>query len=96
MLEDPESLLHTAGEIERQETRVLGLYGVLGDYDFVGIVDAPDNDEIARFSLELGVRAGVQVVTLPAIPIARLQARLSREPLDVETEVTLPLPDDGE
>jgi hypothetical protein len=38
----------------------------------VSIVDAPDNETVARFSLELGVRAGAQVETLPAIPIARL------------------------
>jgi uncharacterized protein with GYD domain len=95
MLNDPESLMRTATAIETHDTQILGMYGVLGDYDFVGIVEAPDNDDIARFSLGLGVRAGVHVATLPAIPIARLQARLSREPLAVEAEVTLPLPDDG-
>ena len=94
VLEVPESLLRTATAIETAETQILGLYGVLGDYDFVGIVEAPDNDHIARFSLELGVRAGVHVATLPAIPIARLEAPPPREPLDVEAEVTLPLPDD--
>ena len=95
MLEVPESLLRTANAIETPDTQVLGLYGVLGDFDFVGIVEAPDNESIARYSLELGVRAGVHVATLPAIPIARLQARTPRDPLDVVTDGTLPLPGDA-
>ncbi len=54
------------------DVQVLGLYGVLGGYDFVCIVDAPSNEAVARFSMELGARAGVHVTTLPAIPIARM------------------------
>ena len=43
----------------------------LGEYDFVAIVEADDNETVARFSLELGVAAGVHVETMPAIPITR-------------------------
>ena len=39
---------------------------------------SPDNDDAARFSMELGVRAGVLVNTLPAIPIGRLEGALSQ------------------
>ena len=96
MLEDPESLMRNATAIETHDTQVLGMYGVLGDYDFVGIVEAPDNDEIARYSLELGVSAGVHVATLPAIPVARLQPRTFGDLSDFEAGVTLPLPEDAE
>ncbi len=72
-LEDPDHLLQVQDNIAVGETRVLDCYAVLGDYDFVSIVSAPDNDSIARFSLELGVRAGVGVVTMPAIPVGRLE-----------------------
>jgi uncharacterized protein with GYD domain len=96
MLEDPESLMRSANAIETHDTQVLGMYGVLGEYDFVGIVEAPGNDEIARYSLELGVSAGVHVTTLPAIPVARLQSRPPSELPDLEAEVTLSLPDDAE
>ena len=58
-LEDPDHLLQVQDDIAVGETQVLGCYAVLGDYDFVSIVRALDNDAIARFSLELGVRAGV-------------------------------------
>ena len=72
-LEDPDHLLQVQDDIAVGETQVLDCYAVLGDYDFVSIVRAPDNDSIARFSLELGVRAGVGVVTMPAIPVGRLE-----------------------
>ena len=72
-LEDPDHLLQIQDDIAVGDTQVLGCYAVLGDYDFVSIVRSPDNDSIARFSLELGVRAGVGVVTMPAIPVGRLE-----------------------
>lgn len=73
-LQDAESLLRAQDDILVSGVQVLGVYGVLGEYDFVNIVEAPDNEAIARFSLELGVRAGVSITTLPAIPVGRLEA----------------------
>ena len=78
MLTNPHSLLSAEREIQTRDTEVLGLYAVLGDYDFVSILEAPDNETAARFSMELGVNAGVQVVTLPAIPIGRLEEALGQ------------------
>ena len=94
MLDDPGSLLHAVETIEISEVDTLGLYGVLGDYDFVSILTAPDNESAARFSIELGVRAGVHVTTLPAIPVSRLREPLERRPVaHDETEVILPAGD---
>ncbi|MEE8337181.1 MAG: GYD domain-containing protein [Dehalococcoidia bacterium] len=93
MLDDPESLLRAEGEIAVPGVQLMGLYGVLGDYDFVSLVEAPDNDTIARFSLELGVKAGAHVTTLPAIPITRFADRAPREALTAGTGVTLDIPD---
>ena len=47
------------------------MYAVLGSYDFVNIVEAPDNEAVARYSVHLGQSAGVDVMTMPAIPMAR-------------------------
>ena len=73
MMRDPGSVHEAQDAIKVSATYVLGQYAVLGDYDFIYIVEAPDNDAAARFSLELGVIAGVHVVTMPAIPLARLE-----------------------
>ena len=72
---DPQRLLRAEHEIGMIGVEVFGLYGVLGQYDFVGMVEAPDNEAAAEFSLQLGMAAGVQVETLPAIPIGKLEGR---------------------
>jgi uncharacterized protein with GYD domain len=41
----------------------------LGLYDFVNIVEAPDNKAIANVSLELGSRGTIEIMTLPAMPV---------------------------
>lgn len=79
-LADPDSLRRAEAAIRVPGTQVLGLYGVLGQYDFVSILDAEDNAAVAQFSLDLGVRAGVFVNSLPAIPISRLE-HASDEPV---------------
>ena len=44
-------------------------YVVLGQYDFVNIVEAPDNQTIARVVMELGSRGTVQITSMAAIPV---------------------------
>ena len=81
MLDNPDGLLVAEQSAETTATRVHGLYAVLGEYDFISILEAPDNESAARFSMELGATAGVQTKTLPAIPIGRLERALGdREP----------------
>ena len=63
MLDNPDRLLIAEQSIDIPRTQVHGLYAVLGEYDFVTILDAPDNEAAARFSMELGVSAGVQITT---------------------------------
>ncbi len=90
MLADSESLHRIASEVETDDTKVLGMYAVLGEYDFVGIVDSPDNDGVARFSLELGVKVGAHIRTMPAIPIGRLgHGPQDGNPSDRESDVSL-------
>ena len=89
MLQDPDIILRSQQAIRVPDVVVLGLYAVLGDYDFVNIVDAPNNDAVARFSLELGVRAGAHVTTFPAIPISRLDRPREEGPAELEAETTL-------
>jgi uncharacterized protein with GYD domain len=80
ILADPDHLRRAEAAIDVPDSELHGLYGVLGECDFVAILEAEDNESAARFSLELGARAGVHVHTLPAIPIARLEG-MSRRPV---------------
>ena len=91
-LEDPESVLRARNGITVPGIQSLSLYGVLGEYDFVNMVEAPDNESMARFSLQLGVQAGVHITTLPAIPVGHLETEYPQNVPRVETEVTLTPP----
>ncbi len=42
------------------------LYLTLGEHDFVGIIDAPGDDAVARFALALGSLGNVRTRTLKA------------------------------
>ena len=64
----------------------LGLYAVLGEFDFVTIVEAESNERMARFSLELGVRADVHITSLPAVPISRLGEEGAPNALEARVE----------
>ena len=90
MAADPERVLRAASEVRTADTHMLGLYGVLGNYDFVAIIESSDNAGIARFSLDLGVAAGVHITTLPAIPIARFEAPNRDEEFDFEAQLSSP------
>lgn len=57
-------------EIEALGAKVVEQYAVLGLYDFVNIVEAPDNETIARVSLELSSRGTLHIITLPAMPLS--------------------------
>jgi uncharacterized protein with GYD domain len=74
----PERIQEVNKEIEAMGAKVVDQYAVLGTYDFVSIVEAVDNEAVARISVELGARGTVQIVTLPAIPIPAFIERLNQ------------------
>ena len=67
--EKPKRILEVNKELEKMGVKVKQQYAVLGPYDFVNIVEAPDNNTVMKMSVELGARGSVQLLTLAAIPI---------------------------
>jgi uncharacterized protein with GYD domain len=67
--ENPDRIKEVNQEIEALGVKVVSQYATLGPYDFVNIVEAPDNPTIARVSAELSSRGSIRLQTLPAIPI---------------------------
>lgn len=67
--ERPGRIKEVNKELDDFGVKVLSQYATLGEYDFVNIVEAPDNNVIAKVSIELGSRGTVQITTMPAIPI---------------------------
>ena len=65
----PERIKEVDQEIENMGAKVLAQYATLGMFDFINILEAPDNETIARVSTELGARGTIDIMTLSAIPI---------------------------
>ena len=74
--ENPDRIKEVNQEIEALGVKVVHQYATLGQYDFVNIIEAPDNETIARVSAELSSRGSVRLETLAAIPIDTFIARL--------------------
>ncbi len=74
--ENPERIVGVDREVAAFGCKVVSQYAVLGEYDFVTIVEAPDNATIAHLSIDLASRGTVKIVTLPAIPISDLVEKL--------------------
>ena len=72
----PERIQEVNKEIEAMGAKVVDQYAVLGGYDFVSVVEAVDNETVARISVELGARGTIQITTLPAIPVPEFIERL--------------------
>ena len=73
---NPDRLMEVNREVDRFGCRLVAQYAVLGAYDFVNIVEAPDNGVITHLSAELGARGTVGITTLPAIPVERYLTQL--------------------
>ena len=66
---NPQRIREVNKELEQLGATVKAQWGTLGRYDFVNIVEAPDDTTMARVSLELGSRGTAKFETLAAIPI---------------------------
>jgi uncharacterized protein with GYD domain len=66
---NPQRIREVNKELEQLGATVKAQWGTLGRYDFVNIVEAPDETTMARVSLELGSRGTAKFETLAAIPI---------------------------
>jgi uncharacterized protein with GYD domain len=55
-------------EVEQLGVKVLSQWATLGEYDFVSVVEAPDERTMAKVSVELGSRGTTTNETMSAIP----------------------------
>jgi uncharacterized protein with GYD domain len=63
-------------EVEQLGVKVVAQYATLGQYDFVTIVEAPDDKTMAKCSVELGSRGTMSSQTLAALPAEELASAL--------------------
>jgi 1-acyl-sn-glycerol-3-phosphate acyltransferase len=84
LAKNPQRLSEVRAEIGKLGARVTQQYGVLGEYDFVSIIEAPDNESIARVGAEFSALGTTRNITLPAVGIDRFQRMLKLQPYRTE------------
>ncbi|QLH74966.1 MAG: GYD domain-containing protein [Methanomassiliicoccales archaeon] len=65
----PSRLLEVNKEIEKMGAKVVHQYALLGKYDFLTVLEAPDNETVGKVMVELGSRGTLETTTLAAMPI---------------------------
>ncbi len=73
----PSRIMEVNKEMEGMGVKVLKQYALLGEYDFLNIVEAPDNETVMKMSLELGSRGSIQFTTLPAVPVEEFVGKIA-------------------
>jgi uncharacterized protein with GYD domain len=73
---NPQRIREVNKEIEQLGATVKAQWSTLGRFDFVNVVEAPDETTMARVSLELVSRGTVRYETLAAIPVDEFIASL--------------------
>ena len=66
---NPQRIREVNREIEQLGASVKAQWATLGQFDFVNVVEAPDEKTMSRVSLELGSRGTARYESLAAIPI---------------------------
>jgi len=66
---NPQRIKEVNREVENMGVTIMAQYALLGQYDFINILDAPDNETISRLALELGSRGTLQTQTLAAVEL---------------------------
>jgi len=77
--EYPEKLMELNKEVEYMGVKILSQYALLGQYDFVHVVEAPSNEKAAELAIHLSA-GGLQSLTLAAIPLEKLMEVLKKKP----------------
>jgi uncharacterized protein with GYD domain len=76
--ENPDRVLQVRQEVEALGLKVHALYAVMGQYDFLSIIESPDEQSMARAAVMLAARGTMRTTTLQAIPAEDFVASLKQ------------------
>ena len=72
-------------EVEQMGGQVVTQYATLGDYDFVTVIEAPDEQTMAKISVELGSRGTMTCVSSTAGSTNRCRSAMSAAPFTLNS-----------
>ena len=70
--EDPDRLREINKEVEFMGAKIIKQYALLGQYDFLNVLEAPNNEAIAKLAIRLSAKGTFQTLTLAAINVEDL------------------------
>lgn len=70
--ENPKRILEVNDEVKALGIEVLAQYASLGPHHFISIVEAPNENAIAKAAIELGSRGTATYEIVPAISVDKL------------------------
>jgi uncharacterized protein with GYD domain len=74
--DNPGRVQEVTKEVEQLGVKVLSQWATLGEYDFISVVEAPDEKAMAKLSIEMGSRGTVMNQTLMAIDVQEFTSSL--------------------
>jgi len=77
--DNPDRIKEVDKEIELMGVKILAQYALLGQYDFVNIIEAPSDEIAAKLAINLSARGTLTTLTLTAMSIDDLIAALKKE-----------------
>ena len=75
----PDRIQQVRSEVEALGLKVHAQYALMGQYDFLNIIESPDDETMAKAAIMLAARGTMRTTTVPAIPVEDLIARLKRD-----------------
>jgi len=75
----PARIKEVNAQVESMGAKVIHQYSLLGQWDFLNIIEAPDEYTMARIATELGARGTLKTRTMVAIEVDDFIAALSGE-----------------
>jgi uncharacterized protein with GYD domain len=67
--ENPKRIKEVNKEVEAMGVKIIAQYALLGPYDFINILEAPDNITVSKVAMELGSRGTLQTMTMAAMTL---------------------------
>lgn len=67
--ENPKRIREVNKEVEAMGVKIIAQYALLGPYDFINILKAPDNITVSKVAMELGSRGTLQTMTMAAMTL---------------------------
>lgn len=75
---NPQRIKEVNKEVESMGVKILGQYALLGQYDFINILEGPSNEAVSRVAIELGSRGTLQTTTMAAMKLDDFIASLKQ------------------